>query len=93
MNQEISTKYSTLDRYENEKKDKIYLEELQVNQKENDSINGSNRKTLKEKDSINQNKLLKFNRNEKYLENIIKIFCKIWHIHLYMSFFFCNFAR
>ena len=58
---------------ENEKKDKIYLEELQVNQKENDSINGSSRKTLKEKDSINQNKLLKFNRNEKYLENIIKI--------------------
>ena len=21
-----------------------------------------------------------------------KIFCKIWHIHLYMSIFFCNFA-
>ena len=26
---------------ENEKKDKIYLEELQVNQKENDSINNN----------------------------------------------------
>ena len=21
-----------------------------------------------------------------------EIFCKKWHIHLYMSFFFCNFA-
>ena len=59
---------------EDEKRDKIYLEELQINKKENDSINGiSDRKSLKEKDSINQNKLLKLNRNEKYLENIIKI--------------------
>ena len=62
---------------EEENKDKIYLEELQINQKENEFINGKTDKiSLKDKISNNQNKLnkiLKINKSEKNLEHIIKI--------------------
>ena len=54
---------------EEDKSDKIYLEELQINQKEVELINLSSDRTSKG----NQSKLLKLNKNDKNLESIIKI--------------------
>ena len=70
----ITSLNRTQEQKEEDKKDKKYLNELQINMKENESINEiSDRNSLNEKDSINQNKLLKSNRKQKKLENIIKI--------------------
>ena len=65
-NQEIET--------EDDKKNKIYLEEFKINLKDTESIKETEEKNiLYKKDSFNKNKLLKKDKNEKYLDNIIKI--------------------
>ena len=70
----ITSITKTQDQKEEDKKDKMYLHELQVNMKEYESISeNSDRNSLNEKNSINQNKLLKSNKKQKKLENIIKL--------------------
>ena len=70
----ISRKENSISDKSEEQKDKIYLEDLQINQKENELINGNNdRIYLKDRNSFNKNKLLKKDKNEKNIEHIIKI--------------------
>ena len=59
---------------EEDKKDKLYLDEFKIKLKENESIKEIDEKNyLYQKDSFNQKNLLKKDKKEKYIEDIIKI--------------------